>query len=83
MGTVSHIRGSGGAMRKLAERDIDAQIAGNRERYEEAFDLFADRVQLAHRRALSRPSVIPLDSSLGARLIRRMRAFFLSLRSPL
>ncbi len=64
----SHIRGAGGAMRKVTERDLDAQIAANRERYDAACEQAAE--QLAMRRALSRPSVIPLDSSLVARFLR-------------
>ena len=74
MGTVSHIRGAGGAMRKLTERDLDAQIASNRARHDAAFDRYAER--LGHRRALSRPSVIDLDTSMLARVLRRLRGFF-------
>jgi hypothetical protein len=85
---VSHIRGAAGAMRKVSEHDLDARIAEldtlireNRERHDDAFDHMGQ--QLALRRALSRPAVIPLDSSLLARLIRWARATVLSLRGPL
>lgn len=73
--------------RRLSEAELDARIAelddsirDNRARHDEAFDRMG---QLAHRKALSRASVIPLDSSLLARLIRWVRATLLSLRSPL
>jgi hypothetical protein len=80
MGTVSHIRGAGGAMRKICERDIDALIAANRERYADAIDHFGEfeRRKEAQRR---RPSVIALDSSLFARAVRALR-WALQLKGP-
>lgn len=66
MGTVSHIRGAGGAMRKLTERDLDAQIAANRERYDQALE----------QSTLPPPSLIDLDTSMLARVLRRLRGFF-------
>ena len=76
---VSYIRGASGAMCKVREADLDEQIASNRERYDDAFARAAE--QLALRRALSRPSLIPLDSSLLARAIRWLRWAF-RLRGP-
>ena len=71
MGTVSHIRGADGAMRKLTERDLDAQIASNRERYEQALE----------QSTLPPPSLIRLDTSFRAKWARlfntlRLRGFF-------
>jgi len=82
MPAISHIRGAGGAMRKLTERDLDAQIASNRERFADHFDAHERRLDAARERA-ARPSVIPLDSSLLARAARWVRNLFLNLRSPL
>lgn len=112
----SHIRGAGGALRKVAdgklteydmttnndsekptpaapnyvsgicrpfEEELDAIFASHRADYE-ACEQAAERAskQSALRRALSRPSVIPLDSSLWARAIRWVR-WALRLRGPL
>ena len=60
----SHVRGAGGAMRKLTERDLDAQIAANRERADDAFERYEGQ-----------PSVIPLDNSLRARFVRLVQWF--------
>ena len=67
------IRFEGAMRRRLCEADLDAQIAANRERHDAAFDRYSE--QLGHRRALSR-SVIDLDTSMLARVLRRLRGFF-------
>lgn len=78
----THIRGAGGAMRKVApltEAELDAKIAESRERYCDHFDAYERR--LAQRERAARPSVIPLDGSLLARAARWLRG--LSLKGPL
>lgn len=64
MGKVSHIRGAGGAMRKLTEREVDEQIAENRRRFDDEFD------RLEARR-MAEP--IPTAPSLWARFVRWVR----------
>lgn len=63
---MNHIIKFAGHMRPLTEADLDARIAENRARFDEAFERIG--CQLGH--AQSRPSVIPLDSSLLARGLR-------------
>lgn len=86
---ISHIRGSTIPLPKLSAADLDAQIASNRERFYDSVDPFDEFERWKERRAerqqqrRARPSLIPLDSSLRARLHRWVQAFLLDRRSPL
>jgi hypothetical protein len=78
----SHILGSGGAMRKLTERDIDAQIASNRERFHDTVDHFGEFERRKEQREPRRqPLVHQTDNSLLARAIRALR-WALQLKGP-
>ena len=73
---------------KLTERELDAQIAANKALYDAHLGtaMAEALVRIKARRVAvrpARPSVIPLDTSLAARFLRWLRAFFLNLRSPL
>ena len=68
----SHVIGAHGAMRRMAERDYDAQIANDRERFHYTVDHFGDFER--RKESYQAISGIPLYNSLAARFIRWVRA---------
>jgi hypothetical protein len=78
MGTVSHIRRAGGAMRKLTARDLDKAQERRTRQARAAYDAAFDRMER------SREEPIQTDTSLRARVMRWVRAAFMAIiRSPL